>query len=72
MTDRKPYATIEQMTDSNQWKVRPLIPGFTVPMEKADAIVTANALNQAYERGRGELQSELRYLIGAATDEEYL
>lgn len=63
------YSHIEQSNDTGLWYIRPITRGFPQPLSRREADQIAGALNQAYDAGREAVRSELRDLIGAASQE---
>lgn len=64
------YASMLQDHSTGHWYIRPLGLGpiAVTSHNRATATMIVEALNAAYERGRTDVQSQLRDLIGAARE----
>ncbi len=66
----EPKAEFDKPVNTDKWRVK-FLSNFILVKDKDDARQISDIINIAYQRGRSDVQSELRSIIGAASEKDW-
>lgn len=65
-----PYADYDKPNNTKKWRVMFTLANTVLLETKEEAKSVADLVNLAYERGRSDIQRDLRFLLNAARNED--